>query len=70
MTSGNQMTSGNKRIEIIRNNLQAALNPVTLDITDDSHLHAGHAGAQGGAGHFTVNIVAEKFKDIDRKSGV
>lgn len=27
-----------------------------IDITDDSHLHAGHAGAAGGAGHFTVRI--------------
>jgi len=64
MTSGNNMTSGNKRIEIIHDKLQAALNPVTLDITDDSHLHVGHAGAQDGAGHFTVNIVAESFKDM------
>jgi len=64
MTSGNNMTSGNKRIEIIRSKLQAALDPVILDITDDSHLHVGHAGAQDGAGHFTVNIVAETFKDM------
>lgn len=55
----------NNRIETIRSKLQTALNPVTLDITDDSHLHVGHAGAQGGAGHFTVNIVAEAFKDLN-----
>ncbi len=65
MTSGNNMTPGNKRIEKIRNNLQAALNPVTLDITDDSHLHVGHVGAQGGAGHFTVNIIAKTFDGMN-----
>ena len=64
MSSDNTTTPGNKRIEIIRNKLQDALNPVALDITDDSHLHVGHAGAQGGAGHFTVNIVAETFNGL------
>lgn len=27
-----------------------------IEVIDDSHLHAGHAGAEGGAGHYTVNI--------------
>ena len=48
------------RIERIREAL-AALQPVTLDVIDDSHKHAGHAGARGGQGHFSVQIVSAAF---------
>lgn len=51
------------RVQAIRERLDNALSPERLDITDDSHLHIGHAGAAGGAGHFSVNIVSEKFRD-------
>lgn len=37
-----------------------------VSLTDDSHLHAGHAGAAGGAGHFTVNIVSASFTGLAR----
>lgn len=43
----------------IRDSL-ASLAPSLLDIRDDSHLHAGHAGARGG-GHFSIVIVSESF---------
>jgi BolA protein len=46
---------------MIRERLSAALDPVSLEIRDDSHLHAGHAGAKSGGGHFTVSIVSDKF---------
>lgn len=49
------------RIEKIRSALQTALQPLQIGIEDDSHLHAGHAGAASGRGHFTVQIVAEAF---------
>lgn len=49
------------RIEKIRGALQLALQPQHIEIEDDSHLHAGHAGAASGHGHFTVRIVSEKF---------
>ena len=39
----------------------AALQPVTLDVIDDSHKHAGHEGARDGRGHFTVRIVSPVF---------
>lgn len=39
------------------------LQPIQLQITDDSHLHAGHAGNTGG-GHFTVLIVSEAFAGL------
>lgn len=51
-----------QRIEYIRERLTQALSPVSLEIIDDSHLHAGHASAKGG-GHFTVKIVSDAFRD-------
>lgn len=53
----------NDRVEIIRAKLTEALAPEQLDIRDDSHLHAGHAGAAGGAGHYSVRVVSEKFTE-------
>lgn len=38
----------------------AALAPQSLAIEDESHLHAGHAGARGG-GHYKITIVAAAF---------
>lgn len=48
------------RIEKIKDRL-AALNPTFVNIVDESHKHAGHAGAQNGAGHYLLQIVAEQF---------
>ena len=50
------------RVRTITEKLERALAPERLEITDDSHLHAGHAGAAGGAGHFTVRIVSARFR--------
>jgi BolA protein len=44
--------------------LRTALEPVELEVVDDSHMHAGHAGAADGRGHFTVNLVAERFAGL------
>ena len=48
------------RIKAMRSRL-AALEPVSLDIIDDSHKHAGHAGASGGGGHYALRIVSAQF---------
>ena len=45
--------------------LRAALQPQSLQVTDDSHLHAGHAGARDGS-HFTVAAVSERFTGLSR----
>ena len=44
--------------------LRDALAPIELEVLDDSHLHAGHAGAADGRGHFTVNILSERFTGV------
>lgn len=38
----------------------AALDPESLEIIDDSHRHAGHAGAREG-GHYRLTIVSGRF---------
>lgn len=43
--------------------LRAALDPVKLTLRDDSHHHAGHAGAREGA-HFAVHIVSTRFAGL------
>ncbi|MEO6102277.1 MAG: BolA family protein [Pseudoxanthomonas sp.] len=50
-----------ERVLQIRQRLTQALMPVLLEVNDDSHKHAGHAGARGGQGHFSVNIVSGVF---------
>ena len=45
--------------------LQAALQPEQLAVQDDSHLHAGHAGAREGR-HFSLRIVSERFNGLSR----
>jgi BolA protein len=46
----------------IRAKLALALQPTRLEIHDDSHRHAGHAGAGlGGESHFRVEIVSQAF---------
>ena len=50
-----------ERVELIRRELTAALNPTELDVEDESHRHAGHAGARDGRGHFRVRIVSAAF---------
>ena len=48
------------RVEAIRERLNAALQPSRLDLIDESERHIGHSG-HGGAGHFRLRIVAERF---------
>jgi len=44
----------------------AGLAPTVVEITDDSAEHVGHAGAQGGAGHFSLLVVSEAFAGLSR----
>ncbi len=48
--------------DLIKSLLTDALAPEQLDITDDSHAHAGHAGAKSGGGHYYVRITSSAFE--------
>ncbi|WP_300544638.1 BolA family protein [Maricaulis sp.] len=51
----------------IESRLREKLAPLALQVSDDSHLHAGHAGARpGGESHFTVDIVSPRFAGLSR----
>ncbi|PKM16366.1 MAG: BolA family transcriptional regulator [Gammaproteobacteria bacterium HGW-Gammaproteobacteria-2] len=52
------------RLERIRAALQAQLAPTALEVIDESHKHAGHAGARDGRGHFAVHIVSDVFAGL------
>ncbi|MFU8822115.1 MAG: BolA family protein [Gammaproteobacteria bacterium] len=55
-----------QRVERIREQLLDELEPELLEIEDESHLHAGHAGARDGRGHFRVTVVSEAFTGLSR----
>jgi BolA protein len=51
----------------IAGKLTKAFAPERLEVIDDSHRHAGHAGARpGGETHFTVHIVSPAFQGKSR----
>ncbi len=54
----------------IRKALEDGLNPLVLDVEDESHKHAGHAGARGrsdgGITHLRVRAVSEQFTGKNR----
>ena len=52
------------RIAAIRSRLESAFTPDLLEIVDESHRHAGHAGAKDGRGHFLVRIVSDRFAGV------
>ena len=60
MNSANAVTA--ERIEAA---LREALRPTAIEVLDDSHLHAGHAGAKEGR-HFTVHVTSQAFAGLSR----
>ena len=54
-------------VSIIEEKLTAALAPVTLDVVNESHLHASHASSPGtGDSHFRVTVISDKFNGVNR----
>jgi BolA family transcriptional regulator, general stress-responsive regulator len=51
--------------QAIETALRTALQPSALEVQDDSHLHAGHAGAREGR-HFTVRVTSVHFAGRSR----
>ena len=52
------------RLERLTQRLQS-LEPDQLEVADDSHHHAGHAGAADGRGHFSVLLVSKRFTGMN-----
>ena len=54
-----QRSSGD--FETILRERLAVLKPLHLELIDDSALHAGHAGARSGGGHYRLLVVSAEF---------
>jgi|TARA_B110000196_G_C20591237_1_gene406438 BolA protein len=52
------------RRRLIENRLREGLEALHVDVVDESHLHAGHAGAAEGGGHFRVTVVSPRFEGL------
>jgi BolA protein len=63
MERGNASMDRRERIEI---KLRDALAARHVDVIDESHLHAGHAGAKSGGGHFRATIVSDRFAGLSK----
>lgn len=54
-------------VDIITEKLNKGLSPESLEVINESHLHAGHAGSPGtGESHFRVKVRASEFKGKSR----
>jgi BolA family transcriptional regulator, general stress-responsive regulator len=51
------------RLQRIHSALEV-LKPASVSLRDDSHRHAGHAGARDGRGHFSLSIVSAQFEGL------
>lgn len=52
------------RADEIAERLRRVFAPERIEIRDESHRHAGHAGARDGGGHFEVLIVSPRFRGL------
>jgi len=59
------MSSPHVGAAAIRERLMQAFGEQGLEVQDDSHLHAGHAGAREG-GHYTVRLISTRFEGLSR----
>jgi len=49
----------------IHQRLITNLSAESVEIEDQSHLHAGHAGAASGGGHYDVIVISSAFNDLN-----
>ena len=54
--------SNKARVAEITARLEATFSPESLQVDDESHLPAGHEGANDGRGHFRVLVISDKFQ--------
>jgi BolA protein len=60
------MSVNQERIALFEADLKTAFKASYLQIEDESHLHAGHAGAASGGGHFKLTIIAPEFEGMSK----
>ena len=60
------MNINQQRMAAFDADLRKAFQVQSLNIEDESHLHAGHAGAASGGGHFKLTIVAPEFEGMNK----
>ena len=60
------MSKNQERIALFLVDLKAALPIDEIAIEDESHLHAGHAGAASGGGHFKLTLISSAFNGLNR----
>ena len=53
-------------LDEIRERLAGGFPGALIELEDDSHLHAGHEGAKGGAGHFRARLVSARFAGLSK----
>ncbi len=54
------------RPQRIRELLATGLTTEDIDIIDESHLHAGHAGAASGGGHYRLRVISTRFEGVNK----
>lgn len=54
------------RVETIHALLSAGFSPLECQIEDESALHAGHAGAASGGGHYRVRLISARFDGLGK----
>lgn len=54
-----------ERAAWLEHTLREAFQPAHLEVEDQSHLHRGHEGARGGASHFRVLVVSDRFAGMN-----
>jgi BolA protein len=64
MSQNRAATVSATRLDRIRERLRERFAPTLIEVIDDSQLHAGHAGARSGKGHFRLRIVAPAFAGL------
>ena len=53
-------------ISLVKSRLEKHLNPTMLEIDDESKMHVGHAGAQGGMSHLAIKISSKSLEKMPK----
>ncbi|MDQ9170566.1 BolA family protein [Oxalobacteraceae bacterium R-40] len=56
----------NDRVGRIRQKITEGFSPSQCEVEDESALHAGHAGAASGGGHYRLRLVSPRFEGLGR----